>query len=225
MDWELKNQGRIDSLQKILLEVRGLTGKECIIAGGAVRDTLLGVQIKDYDVYVKCSKEDLEITTKLLRLSYNKKHSGTYETGMSDILFIGEIYSKTANKYCEIIIVDTDKDLLDYVFTEFDFNICKVAFNGDFVKSPEFDECVNTKTIKLSDSIGKQKILHSVCGGHLQRMFYKFSTEFKFEGLNKNFWEYNRPTSFMKIIKRSKIADKLVKDYVIKTDKYMIVRK
>ena len=216
--------GSYSNLNKVLDYVKKKGEVDAIIAGGAVRDLILNKTVNDYDVYIKCN-DIVEVANILKKLGIpnSLNHSKNYSFGMQDILFVSKSKTCVYPLNVDLVFIKTEKSLVDYVFSEFDFNICKVAFDGEVIRSSEFEQCLNDKIIKLSNTISNEKIKH-FAGIHLQKLFYKFSNDFQFEGLHEEFWKFNKDAKLLKCINRTKITDLLTKDYVIKTDNYIVIR-
>lgn len=155
------------SLQKNILELlpEDIINKVCV-AGGAVRDKILGVEVKDYDLFVD-SKETEDKLMKFLA-----------ETGKE-----GNVNSQTANytlegKWIQVIRAKYYNMETTEVIDSFDFiHCCAMVTMKGFQCHPQFYRAVATKhlminkiTFPLSTLERMQKYVakgYSACNGTL----------------------------------------------------------
>lgn len=117
-----------------------------IIAGGAIRDTLLEKPIKDVDFFVRAN-----ITTPdIFYLSCNTGESFKFvregeEYDDANLI----VYSSQPDKRFQVIFISDKKTVEEYV-EDFDLSICKCYYKHGYgiVTHPEFDKTVEDKIIR-----------------------------------------------------------------------------
>ncbi len=144
---------------------RGVRG-EVIVAGGYIRDTIVGVRPKDIDLFIRIDAEDeferdeaVEAVAERLSeapfYGYRPASAGNYGTNTDFSVMKGEFWSgaasggKGAGYELDFILHDrkTVQDTLD----SFDINVCKAAYvNGEFVYDPSFLEGLAEKKVVIA---------------------------------------------------------------------------
>lgn len=113
--------------------------KKVCVAGGAVRDKLLGVEIKDYDLFVD-SKETEEALMKHLK---EKGKEGNINAQTANYTFEGKWLQVVRGKYWSM----EDSSVID----NFDFvHCCAMVTMDAFRVHPEFYRCIATKHIMVN---------------------------------------------------------------------------
>ncbi|WP_434033556.1 hypothetical protein [Cupriavidus sp. a3] len=120
----------IEKLQHLCQTARSLFGtEELIIAGGAPRDTLSGVQVKDIDIFVRIEWEEGEDT----QFTHNCKILAAWLMGEAEFRPANEDYGnlldlcdiKGANAHGLIQVIGLDRDPIGDVHS-YDFGLSQV---------------------------------------------------------------------------------------------------
>ena len=135
----------IKNVQRMVQEKNG----PCIIAGGAIRDTVLGAHVKDVDVFIsKANFKTSNIQTavsgswNLDSISSKAKFERAYESYMIDDMHDIRVDPLPV----QIIVLKCDPE--EYVTKCFDYGICKVWYDGQYTKfHNDFITDVNNKLI------------------------------------------------------------------------------
>jgi hypothetical protein len=122
------------------------------IAGGAVRDTILGRPIKDIDVFIR--HDTAEEAAKLLRASFGYLKVGEWEQYalFSDPTVAGVAKFEKADETIPICLIALKEDLGPTEnIGRFDFGICMAAWTGvgEFIKNPRFTRDIESETFTL----------------------------------------------------------------------------
>lgn len=150
------------------------------IAGGAVRDSMLGKQIKDYDVYINCP----DINRKgILRARKSLAH--LYPNGINAVFTPNKIYN---NYYKDFTVRCYTIRNIDFIFMDchpvkfikeyFDIGLCECWFDFttlNFCTTGAFDRDKNNKTLTVQIKPGMP--LYSIGKSftdHLPRLKKKF---------------------------------------------------
>lgn len=138
--------------EQLRLSISSQAGRHAIIAGGAIRDHLLGIPIKDIDVFV------LGMPAEAAKTIFNAEiveYSGVKEA---------------SHRFCTIDGLPVDLvfsrfDHVDEVLASFDLAICQAAWNGlKYVLTDEFKRDFEDRSIT---------VLRPSEGGHLERIVAK----------------------------------------------------
>jgi len=203
-------------------------GLEAICAGGFPRDYMLnenklGMQkARDFDIYIKGTYTD-DMIQDLYKINLvtdvvMAKNTGIdprtgleYDLVMNDIdgilkgIFTGT--NRTFDSY-ELIFVDTNKSLDNYVFENFDVSICKATFDGtNFVGSKDFYETINSRKITFNTKLSPELKDYSF-KKHINKLVSKFNTNFMFDFSNIEVPNFAVLDGY-KLIKPTKIARKV----------------
>ena len=125
-------------LQSLCDEFTKRCGGTAIIAGGSVRDTLLGREPKDYDVFVLRGKfrdgwgNGLEVVDSP---EWHKSEPNLQRTFRID----GRI----------VQVMKSDWSLPGQVLDHFDWNVSQFAFNGDFLQLTDLTDIGEGKELRL----------------------------------------------------------------------------
>jgi len=196
-------------------------GVPATICGGFVRDTLLYDNnmcppnaFNDIDVYVNSKDytgiEDFKL--KFKSLPYFEVLQGVeksrYTDHDSDIVEIFETRCPKSHNKVQIIIINTDKNITQYIQDKFDLSINMVAYDGfNFFKSPEFLKTLETKIIRINPNVDVENL---IAKGRIKKMGLRFH-DFKIEGLTRSDFFYK---SEYKFVYRNKLNDILYSDYL-----------
>ncbi len=114
------------SLEHILAE----HGDDAIVAGGCLRDAILGKPVKDYDIFIPRWTGDLP-TDAADGISSDEWKARKEKYGSLDAIYVKT--EKYADQTFDLIYVYPDQtaeqDFTQWVLDRFDFNICKVAYH------------------------------------------------------------------------------------------------
>ena len=182
-----------DVTSRLLKKLKSF-GLETICAGGFPRDYLIaqenvwGQCARDMDIYIKYDEKTFsQQIQKIKHLGLDNLNKGTGsnypEAGINGIKHVyGARFSeKGAYHKFDLIFVDTKKDLDTYVFSEFDFSICKAIFDGEeFRTSPEFDSTMKTGVITITKGLPELAVNHSL-KKHLGKLLRKFKDKLTFD--------------------------------------------
>jgi hypothetical protein len=204
-----------------LLHQFKIRGVSAIICGGFVRDTLLynanmltSNGFNDIDVYVNSKDyngiEDFKL--KFKDLPYFEVLQGIdkslYTDHDSDIVEIFETRCPKSHNRVQVIIINTDKNITQYIQDKFDLSINMVAYDGfNFFKSPAFLKTLETKVIRVNPNVDVEKLISK---GRIKKMGLRFY-DFKIEGLTRSDFYYK---SEYKFVYRNKLNDILYSDYL-----------
>ena len=133
-----------------LLDSLGCDG---IVAGGAIRDTVLRRMVKDFDVYVENTPVNFDALRKRFpNLTLLDADHDDYEGCASANLTVYEANELHDGKPVQIMLVR--RDPVEYVRNVFDFGLCKAFLCNTWglVLEPEFIQDVRAKTITFYPS-------------------------------------------------------------------------
>lgn len=112
--------------------------KNSIIAGGAVRDHVLGFQPRDYDIFVPLSKRSLPILISDIKKEFGieevENKSKDYETSVgtinnvSNFVFEGKEFDLIAKSF------ENNEEFGDNVIKEFDYGLNMIYYNGLYIE-------------------------------------------------------------------------------------------
>lgn len=125
-----------------------------IIAGGYLRDTILGKPIKDIDVFSTTHIGSIDFISHYTKIEPCKRYEG------SNILDVYQ-HKVTRINYIQV-------NTLDGFLNNFDIGLCRIYYNisADFLRtSQDFEQDVRNKTITL---------LKPSHGDHLERVCAKY---------------------------------------------------
>lgn len=138
----------IKLLKKVTFMVRQVTGEEFYLAGGCVRDTLYGVEPKDYDAILPCGamiyEEAFELTEDIARVfwslgwkvevyqSYGRIDGADVNPTSFQAMFLSCI--KVSNKHCTIDLLISKEDNIEDHVLRHDCNMNMVWFDGADIK-------------------------------------------------------------------------------------------
>ena len=136
-----------------------------VIAGGAVRDTLMGREPKDYDVFILDADREISgdaIKETLARLFTNVKVS---EAHLSEPFLVSTIKVDGL-----VVQVMTSPHLdIDQLMASFDWNVCLFAYDGTFHAKTQLEDIAPSKDLVL------QKVTFSIS---TMRRGFRFSERF-----------------------------------------------
>jgi hypothetical protein len=135
---------------EVLRVVKKTTGREAIIAGGAIRDYLIGAEPKDIDVFVECNGacdygDIVDPRFKLLPVPADRDDEYKGQSGRVQFVQEYEFAGHTVQLvYCRLQPF-TGEALMD----DFDFNITKSWFDGALhdTAAAEADRRLSTITV------------------------------------------------------------------------------
>jgi hypothetical protein len=186
MDWEQAAKNLTDNLPTDIIDIMSLLGtrwsKDCFLGGGAVRDLLLGKEVRDWDFYFPYTpqSEGLPIMQQLKMMLGDQFRLGPYIFGDVDedlkysgsYLVIGCISQVTIpNKKIEFIFSGQQ-------IKDFDHAICQCSVNCatfQLETTKWFDQCVADKihrifTCNLTSPYVTNKSVHD----HTRRIQKKY---------------------------------------------------
>lgn len=139
------------------------------IAGGFLRDSLLGRPVKDIDVYILLG-ENAELKRFAHKPTvYKKMTSVTYEGDPSNC--IRNVYQCTSAGFDRINIITMGPyvNFSEFIENSFDIGLCKIYYDvgaGTLHTTPEFEKDVRNKTLTVSH--------YSPENDHLRRILAKY---------------------------------------------------
>jgi hypothetical protein len=113
-----------------------------VIAGGAVRDTLIGREPKDYDVFVNCSEKEAE---KITSHMFGLKMRDVPESHKSEPFLKGTWEVDGV----DVQVMWTPKTTIEELMSGFDWNVCLFAFDGVFHQREEVTNIAAGKSLRL----------------------------------------------------------------------------
>jgi hypothetical protein len=172
---------------------------DALLAGGAVRDLVLNRPIKDGDIFIGGNPNKSIFHKKI----FDKTHwiqnptrfwrdlledetwrvyvqTGTYskldDISIDLVVKLFNPYLASISNFDSFDIVFLLKSAKSYFIEDFDFNICKAAYDGsNYLYTYGFLKDISNKTITLSGPLDKNKINYSM-NVHLPRIKHKYST-------------------------------------------------
>lgn len=119
----------------------------CIIAGGAVRDTLLGRAVKDIDVFMDSAYKTVFMNS--VSAQYWKR-LGRSHTEYKLANVVDEVYETSFGYQWPVQVIFCSIDPEEYVTRYFDLGICKAWYDGTRIHChKDFIKDVNNKTIAM----------------------------------------------------------------------------
>jgi hypothetical protein len=182
--------------QDILIALKAIV-PDAHIAGGAVRDTILGKPIQDIDIFIE--DDWTENAAELLRSQFGYVKVGEWKKylGFSDPAMIRVAKFEKAEETIPICIIGL---VSGYVtpksnIARFDFGICMVAFDGEnTIRTPKFDSDVENKTFTLYRADNMEQFVYSMSrykkitasryvgwGLSVPEIFKDYATEYAFK--------------------------------------------
>lgn len=160
-------------LKQVYAEMHEALGEigDIVIAGGAVRDTLMGRTPKDYDVFILNSGENYGSFTEVknevgVRLANHPKVDIKFEWHKSEPFLIESIKTKHGEVQIMARNIQTEQDLMD----TFDWNVALFTFGKNGYICRESVENIGE---------GKDLVLHKVTYPYSTlRRGYRFSERF-----------------------------------------------
>lgn len=133
------------SIKHILKEMQQIA--PCIVAGGAVRDTLNGRYVKDVDIFM----DSAHYKTFTRQVSHGEwRLLGSDETEYRLANVVSKVFENTRGYDYPVQVVFTTTDPEEYVTRYFDFGICKAWYDGTRIHChKDFVRDVNNKTITM----------------------------------------------------------------------------
>lgn len=127
-----------------------LVGPRCCVAGGAVRDELIGRQPRDYDVFCfgefdqpailrACGLTDDEVELHQLCNEYSRHKVLTVRWRGAEVQFVHS---------------DDGRDDVDALLDRFDWNVCLFAYDGAFVKRMDERQIRKGGILRLNSNNG-----------------------------------------------------------------------
>jgi len=173
---------------KLLYAVREIYECEAIVAGGAVRDHLLGFDPKDIDIFVNYTNDPLELSEELgwghPKQIGNRGRRNPYANIKGKIVQnVLEFYPSTSPVPVQLIFTKKplDGDFTENTLNMFDFHICKSAYDGKMYDTEVAQQERLAKTFTYSgpeDEENKEKSMQRF------ESFKQRHPEFKVVGLN-----------------------------------------
>lgn len=121
-----------------------------VLMGGAVRDTLLGKPVKDYDVYINFEYfSELEAYLEELGLEY-EEHLYIKGDAAYDHQYLWNVLDIKGDALdWQIMLYDPQKSFRD-ILDSFDIGLCMVALNGDMlIQTEKFLKDKDSKTLTV----------------------------------------------------------------------------
>jgi hypothetical protein len=143
-------------VRRVLEELRRLDGR-AHLAGGAVRDTLLGRPVKDWDIFVPTNIRTDKVHEIVGRTPESNVYGPQYFGWSTDIIGTAEYRvprydPDTSDAYLDLNVIHlTRKQTLEENLERFDWGLCRVGLNenGYVVEGYGYDLDVMTKSFVL----------------------------------------------------------------------------
>jgi len=183
MDWDNAAKNLVENLPSDIIDIMSqlgtVWGDKCFLGGGAVRDLLLGKEIKDWDFYFPyCNPKD------------SKEIADLVKNVFGDELHVSILYTKLDSEYDDSFLVlnllsqkTIPNKKLEFIFTgqqieDFDHAICQCSINCatfQLETTKWFDRCVADKihrifTCNLNTRFSTHKSIHD----HTKRIQKKY---------------------------------------------------
>ena len=183
MDWDNAAKNLVENLPSdiigIMSQLGTVWGDKCFLGGGAVRDLLLGKEIKDWDFYFpfRASKDSKELIDLTKRILGDEVHvsllTSTFDADYDDSFLVLNLLSQKTipNKKLEFIFSGQQIE-------DFDHAICQCSINCatfQLETTSWFDRCVADKihrifTCNLNNRFTTHKSIHD----HTKRIQKKY---------------------------------------------------
>lgn len=171
----------LDDFTGILKRVRDAGGTDAVIAGGAVRDFLLGRPMKDIDVFLR-SRGNVE-DERIVKTAYPKAElqfntDPEYSIQMPEVASVwnyqeGGLF---ADAPVQLIFLNGPDVTLPGMLERFDFGLCRAGFDGDIVVTAAF----------VKDAFGMtMTLLYSPHPAHSQRRYERLIRKYPYHRLVK----------------------------------------
>jgi len=187
MDWNKAAENLVTNLPSDIINIMSnlatVWGKECFLGGGAVRDLLLGKEIKDWDFYFPLYTQELVVSTRdiLQRLLTDDAIITLYFSTTED----DEILS-TYSSYLVFNVKMTNvipNRTLELIFSgqqisDFDHAICQCSVNCatmELETTKWFDKCVEEKIHRIfTHNLSIPRVTHKSIHDHTKRIQKKY---------------------------------------------------
>jgi hypothetical protein len=183
---------RVEDYGNILEALRTLSAS-AHIAGGAVRDTLLGVQIRDIDIFLADAHGDRAAALLRSTFSYVKVGEWRQYEGFSDPAVLRVAKFEKADETIPICLIGLAKELSPYENIErFDYGICMAFWWGgttEMFTADQFKSDAETKTFTLYRADNAPQFAYSMV------RFQKLTTD-RYKG-----WTLSVPNQFEELAK------------------------
>ena len=187
MDWDKAAEQLVNNLPSDIIDIMSLLGTrwgpECFLGGGAVRDLLLGKEVKDWDFYFPYTPMDESLSViQQLKMILGDKYK------ISNYTFDPDSYLITHYSDHYLVLAVTSQVTIpgkkfDFIFSgqkisDFDHAICQCSINCatfELETTKWFDRCVTDKihrifTCNLNTSYVTNKAIHD----HTKRIQSKY---------------------------------------------------
>lgn len=138
---------------RIIADVAPCFGGAAIVAGGAVRDHVLGRRPKDIDVFVPADNhEGLCRALRPLHGNFASEHTTTDPDYMTDPLAMGAVNLRLHGMDVQVVGMRLPEFTIDAVLARFDFGLCQAAYcqqDGTAVTTPAFQVDAASRTFTL----------------------------------------------------------------------------
>ena len=221
---------------KFLKQIRKYTD-DVIVAGGFARDWIcrtkynLDVEPHDVDIYVKANPSLMKWLQDMDSKSICNEETSRYE-GLNNLKKVyrfetqfptessDELFQNMYEVEFQVIVLDTELGMSDYVNKYFDLSICMATYDGkDFKELEPFTKTMETKVITFNDDLGFDETEYGF-RKHVAKITCRFARHnFKYEGYNPKFDGYRFNC---KLINRSDLTDYMIDDkkWLYRTKKY-----
>lgn len=186
MDWNKAAENLVRDLPSDIINIMSnlatVWGKECFLGGGAVRDLLLGKEIKDWDFYFPYDDTTNAVAVrgiiqKLLTNDaiisvYNLSEDGDWITSYSSYLVFNVKMTNTIpNRTLELIFSGQQ-------ISDFDHAICQCSINCatmELETTKWFDKCVEEKIHRIfTHNLPIPRVTHKSIHDHTKRIQKKY---------------------------------------------------
>ena len=187
MDWNKAAENLVRDLPSDIINIMSnlatVWGKECFLGGGAVRDLLLGKEIKDWDFYFpyeeSCRAIDIRgIIQRVLT-----------DDALVSVYISGSVEDELISTYSSYLVLDVKMTNvipnrnLDLIFSgqkidEFDHAICQCSINCatmELETTKWFDKCVEEKIHRIfTYNLPIPRVTHKSIHDHTKRIQKKY---------------------------------------------------
>ncbi len=135
-----------------------------IIGGGALRDTIMGKEVKDVDIFIEMpDMSDDELCKVLTEITGHHFGRSVPESVVHYVFGSGsDVACVCDGGVYQVIATWTPTDTAT-AMRRFDFGICRVTYDGiNLVRSPDFDRDVESKTFTLLRCNSTQEFARSM---------------------------------------------------------------
>lgn len=137
-----------DTVNQAFGDIAGMFNSAVILAGGYVRDSALGKEVKDADFFAPFATLTGRTSTTLRERGWERVRFSGYDRSPD----IERVYRNTQRYELPVELILVSRSPIKFVEQNFDWGVCKcyMKFNGDVVFTPHFQHDVEREVHTLN---------------------------------------------------------------------------